>query len=72
MVCLVYDAQNKESFANIRFWFENICQHFDAEKNLVGCLIGNKSERYRLINQEAIKIASEEFGTKHFECSAVN
>ena len=75
MVCLVYDTKNQDSLDHMKFWYEKTLESFHHDRNIIGCIMANKSERNEyssgLVNDATVKKISETFKMKHFECSAV-
>lgn len=71
MVVLVYDVSNKDSFGHIKFWYEKAKEAFLYDKEVIGCVIGNKSDLTSIVNQATAKQLAESIKMKAFECSAV-
>lgn len=71
MIVLVYDVSNKDSFGHIKFWYEKAKESFLYDKEIIGCVIGNKSDLTSIVSQSNAKQLAESLNMKAFECSAV-
>mmetsp|Transcript_34797 Transcript_34797/g.58442 ORF Transcript_34797/g.58442 Transcript_34797/m.58442 type:complete len:192 (-) Transcript_34797:633-1208(-) len=73
MVALVYDATNKESFANCAMWLDMLKKHrLQKDRPIQGVLIGNKSDlRERCaVSAEVAEEWAQSHGLQFFEVSA--
>ena len=52
-ILLVFDLTDQNSFANIRTWLKNIYEK--AGRNVVVCLVGNKVDLYRKLQEDPTK-----------------
>jgi len=70
---LIFDLTNKESFRNIRGWYEDIKKNMLHPKPLIGVLIGNKSDLddQREIPREVASNFADDLNLEYLETSAL-
>ena len=66
-VLFIFDIRNKESFIDIKTWYE---LYKEENEKVIGLLIGNKCDREPKVNKEEAKHFAEEHGLKYLETSA--
>jgi len=69
-VVIVFDLTNRESFANLKYWIQNVAKC--AEENTVTIIVGNKcdiAEDRQVSTDEAQQFATS-VGNPYFETSA--
>ncbi len=72
-VLLVFDLTNPKSFNDIRNWHKDIKRHVDIEEQLVGFILGNKSDKVeerKITKKEAMNLANE-LNLEYIETSAL-
>jgi small GTP-binding protein len=70
IVCLVYDITNRESFEDLKTWYNDLKEY--GEKNVITAVVGNKSDCYEeeVIKEEEGRKYAEEINSKYFLVSA--
>ena len=72
-VLLVFDLTNPKSFNGLKNWHKDIQQHIDIEEQLIGFILGNKSDKVderKIIKEEAMELAKE-LNLEYIETSAL-
>ena len=72
-IIFVYDVCKKESFNNIKKWFDEINIYGNEDCKMFKVLIGNKKDSYdRVISEEEGKQLAKDNNMVYFETSAKN
>ena len=72
-VLLVFDLTNPKSFDDIRNWHKDIKKHVDIQEQLIGFILGNKSDKVEereITKKEAMALAKE-LNLEYIETSAL-
>lgn len=72
-VLLVFDLTNPKSFNDLRNWYEDIKRHVDIEEQLIGFILGNKSDKVdeRKVNRKEAAELANELNLEYIETSAL-
>lgn len=70
---LVFDLTNQKSFIGLRNWYKDIEKHIDIEEQLIGFILGNKSDKVeeRKISKEDATSLANELNLEYIETSAL-
>jgi small GTP-binding protein len=72
-VLLVFDLTNPKSFNDLRNWYKDIQRHVDIEEQLIGFILGNKSDKIeeRRITKNQATALAKELNLEYIETSAL-
>ncbi|MFX1336995.1 MAG: Rab family GTPase [Promethearchaeota archaeon] len=72
-VLLVFDLTNPKSFDDLRNWYKDIQRHVDIEEQLIGFILGNKSDKVedRKVTKQQATALAEELNLEYIETSAL-
>jgi small GTP-binding protein len=72
-VVLIFDITNPKTFLSIRDWYNDIRKHLSESKEIIGFLLGNKSDinSQRKVSKEEAKLLAEDLDLKYAEISAL-
>ena len=70
-VIIIYDISNRDSFINVRYWFDKIDEYCNEEGKICKILVGNKNDtNNRKVKEEEGKNLANEKKVAFFEVSS--